>query len=138
MQGESAVLAKAANTEAICTNDIRLAQKRMSDEWDGCATEILRLEGAAALAGIRAIRAEAEQDALRRRAARAQAEVITRLVGVLARTNAMSKLSAGRVLLSRALPGVCKHSSNLTRRSFRLLASHRRFTLQVDHLACRA
>lgn len=88
LQAESAVLAKTANTEAMCTNNIRLAQKKKSDEWDDCATEMLRLEGAAALAEIRAIHAEAERDALRR-AAGAQAEVITRLVGVLARTNTM-------------------------------------------------
>ena len=88
LQKESAVLAKAANTEATCINNIRLAQKRRSDEWDESATEMLRLEGAAALAEVRAIRAEAERDALRR-AAGAQAEVITRLVGVLARTNTM-------------------------------------------------
>jgi len=88
LQEETAVLAKAASTEAMCTNNIRFAQKKKSDEWDECATEMLRLEGAAALAEVRAIRAEAERDALRR-VAGAQAEVITRLVGVLARTNAM-------------------------------------------------
>ena len=87
-QEQSAVLAKAANTEAMCTNNIRLAQKRKSDEWDEDAPEMLRLEGAAALADIRAIRAEAERDALRR-AVGAQTEVITRLVGILARTNTM-------------------------------------------------
>ena len=84
----SAVLAKAASIEAACTNNIRLAQKKKSDEWDECATEMLRLEGAAALAEIRAIRAEAERDALRQ-AAGAQVEIITRLVGALARTNTL-------------------------------------------------
>ena len=87
-QKESAMLAKAAKAEAMCTNNIRLAQRRKSDEWDECATEMLRLEGAATLAEVRAIRAEAERDALRQ-AAGAQAEAITRLVGVLARTNTM-------------------------------------------------
>ena len=86
LQEGSAMLASAAKTEAMCTNNIRLAQKRKSDEWDECATEMLRLEGAAALAEVRSIRAEAERDALRR-ASGAQAEAITRLVGVLARTN---------------------------------------------------
>jgi kinesin family protein 18/19 len=88
LQQGNAMLAKAAKTEAMCTNNIRLAQKRKSDEWDECATEMLRLEGATALAEVRAIRAEAERDALRR-ATGAQAEAITRLVGVLARTNTM-------------------------------------------------
>lgn len=88
LQEGSAMLAQAAKTEAMCTNNIQLAQRRKSDEWDECATEMLRLEGAAALAEVRAIRAEAERDALRR-AAGAQAEAITRLVGVLARTNTM-------------------------------------------------
>ena len=88
LQEESAMLAKAAKAETMCTNNIRLAQKRKSDEWDECATEMLRLEGAAALAEVRAIRAEAERDALRQ-AAGAQAEAFTRLVGVLARTNTM-------------------------------------------------
>jgi kinesin family protein 18/19 len=88
LQEENAVLAKAANTEAMCINNVQLAQKRKSDEWDECAMGMLRLEGAAVLAEVRAIRAEAERDALRR-AAGAQAEVIIQLVGALARTNAM-------------------------------------------------
>ena len=88
LQEESAKLSKAAKAEAMCTNNIRLAQKRKSDEWDEGATEMLRLEGVAVLAEVRAIRAEAERDALRQ-AAGAQAEAITRLVGVLARTNTM-------------------------------------------------
>lgn len=88
LQEESAMLSKAAKAEAMCTNNIRHAQRKKSDEWDECATEMLRLEGAAALAEVRAVRAEAERDALRQ-AAGAQAEAITRLMGVLARTNTM-------------------------------------------------
>jgi len=86
LQKESAILAKAANAEAVCTNNIRVAQRRKSDEWDECATEMLRLEGAATLAEMRAIRAESERDALRQ-VAGAQAEAITQLVGALVRTN---------------------------------------------------
>ena len=86
---EANTLARAANTAAMFTTNVGLAQKRKGGEdWDESAPALLQMEGDVVLAEMRAAQAEHERDGLRN-ALTGQAKVIAALVGMLARTNAL-------------------------------------------------
>lgn len=86
---EADTLARASNTASMFTTNVGLALKRKpGEDWDESAPALLKLEGDVVLAEMRAAQAEHERDGLRN-ALTGQAKVITALVGMLARTNAL-------------------------------------------------
>lgn len=85
---ESDTISRGANAHSLFTTTVNLARKRTSDEWDESAPLLLQMEGAVALAEMRATKAECERDGLRS-AVGAQAKLISSLIGMLARTNTL-------------------------------------------------
>lgn len=85
---EADTISKAMSSAALFATNIGLAQRRKGDDWDEMAPTIVKLEGDTVLAEMRAAQAEHERDGLKQ-ALKGQAAVITTLVGMLARTNAL-------------------------------------------------
>ncbi|KAG8811054.1 kinesin-like protein Klp5 [Serendipita sp. 399] len=85
---EADAIARGTNTAALFTTNVGLAQKRRGDDWDELAPTLIKLEGDAVLAEIRAAQAEQERDGMKA-ALEGQAKVIATLVGMLARTNTL-------------------------------------------------
>ncbi|KAG8798504.1 kinesin-like protein Klp5 [Serendipita sp. 411] len=90
---EADTIARGNNTAALFSTNIGMAQKRKGDDWDELAPTLIKLEGDAALAEMRAAQAEHERDGMKA-ALEGQAKVITMLVGMLARTNTLINAGA--------------------------------------------